>query len=85
MPGAFGMQPMPQTPAPSAAAVGQALLQRRMATDPANAQPGMPQLTGNTMAGMLPQVGRRLLQAPPGAMAAQAPTPQGQQYGSGGF
>lgn len=75
----FGYSIHPQSPAPPAASVGAALLQRKMAMNPANAQPGTPQLTGNTMMGQLPQVGRRLLQANPGQM----PTPAGQQYGSG--
>ena len=55
----FGYTQQPAQVAPSASAVGQALLQRRMATNPANAQPGMPNLTGNTMQGQLPQIGRR--------------------------
>jgi hypothetical protein len=75
----FGFTQQPSQVAPSASAVGQALLQRRMATNPANAQPGMPNLTGNTMQGQLPQIGRRLLQANPGQM----PTPAGQQFGGG--
>lgn len=73
----FGFQKMPASVAPNAQAIGQALLQRREATNPANAQPGMPPMVGNTMAGVLPQVGRRLLQANPSAM----PTPSGQQFG----
>jgi hypothetical protein len=76
----FGYTQQPAQVAPPAQAVGQALLQRRAATNPANAQPGTPPLVGNTMRGILPQVGRRLLQANPSDM----PTPQGQQFGSGG-
>lgn len=79
MAGAFGFTQQPVNVAPPASAIGAALLQRRMAMNPANAQPGTPQLTGNTMMGQLPQVGRRLLQGPPNAM----PTPQSQQFGSG--
>lgn len=75
----FGFQRQPASVAPNAQAVGQALLQRREATNPANAQPGMPQLTGNTMQGQLPMIGRRLLQANPSAM----PTPGGNQFGGG--
>jgi hypothetical protein len=71
------MQPQPQQPAPNASAVGQALLQRRMAMQPANAQPGLPPMVGNTMQGQLPQIGKRLLQASPSAM----PVPASQQFG----
>jgi len=77
MAGGFGFTSMPARVAPPASAVGQALLQRRMATNPANAQPGFPQMVGHTMQGQLPQVGRRLLQASPQTM----PVPAGQQYG----
>jgi hypothetical protein len=75
----FGYTQQPAQIAPPAQAVGRALLQRRMATNPANAQPGTPSLVGNTMQGQLPQIGRRLLQANPGQM----PTPQSQQFGGG--
>jgi len=75
----FGYTQQPQTVPPAASAVGQALLQRRMATNPANAVPGTPGLVGNTMQGQLPQIGRRLLQANPGQM----PVPQSQQFGAG--
>lgn len=80
MPGGFGYINMPAQVAPPASAVGQALLQRKAATNPANAQPGMPNLVGNTMQGQLPQIGKKLLLANP----SQMPTPQGQQFGSGG-
>lgn len=70
---------MPISVAPPAGAIGAALLQRREATNPANAQPGMPPMVGNTMQGQLPQIGRRLLQANPQNM----PTPSGQQFGGG--
>lgn len=76
----FSFQPQPVQVAPPAQAVGRALLQRKLATNPANAQPGMPPMLGNTMAGVLPQVGRKLLQAPPQNM----PVPQGQQFGGNG-
>jgi hypothetical protein len=79
MPSGFGYSVNPQQIAPPARAVGQALLQRRQAMNPANAQPGMPNLVGNTAQGQLPQIGRRLLQANPSSM----PTPSGQQFGGG--
>jgi hypothetical protein len=74
---------MPPTVAPQASAIGQALLARKMATNPANAQPGTPPLVGNTARGILPQVGRRLLQANPSQMAEGMPSPAGQQFGGG--
>jgi hypothetical protein len=77
--GAFGYTSMPARVAPQASAVGRALLQRKEAMQPQNAQPGMPQLVGNTAQGQLPQIGKRLLQASPQNM----PTPSGQQYGGG--
>ena len=77
MAGAFGFQAMPNSPAPNASAVGQALLQRRLATNPVNAIPGTPNLVGNTMRGQLPQIGRRLLQGNP----SQMPMSQGQDFG----
>jgi len=83
MPGAFGYTRQPATVAPSASAIGQALLQRKMASDPANAQLGTPQLVGNTGRGMLPQIGRRLLGANPSQMQEGLPTPAGQQFGGG--
>jgi len=67
-------QPQPQTPAPSAATVGQMLLQRRMAERPENADPNAPaQLPGNTMRGVVPAVGQRLLRAAPSSMATAMP------------
>jgi len=77
MAGAFGYQKMPAQVAPQASAVGRALLQRKEAMQPQNAQPGMPPLTGNTMQGQLPQIGKKLLMANPQNM----PSPSGQQYG----
>lgn len=76
-------QPQPSQPAPSAAAIGQALVARRMASNPVNAQPGFPGMNPgqNTMRGPLPMVGRRLLQADPSQM--QTPTSMG--MGTPGF
>ena len=77
MAGAFGYTQQPATVAPQASAVGRALLQRKEAMQPQNAQPGLPQPMSNTMQGQLPQIGKRLLQANPQNM----PSPSGQQYG----
>lgn len=79
MAGAFGYQKMPAQVAPQASAVGRALLQRKEAMQPQNAQPGMPQMLGNTAQGPLPMIGKKLLQASPQNM----PTPGGQQFGGG--
>jgi len=71
---ATSFQVQPQRPAPSAATVGQMLLQRRMAEQPANAEAGAPaQLPGNTMQGIVPAVGRRLLQRSPTGLQTAAP------------
>lgn len=67
----FGFQAEPQQLAGASQAVGNALLQRRLARQPQNAAPGFPVQQGNTMRGLLPQVGKRLLQASPSDM----PTP----------
>lgn len=77
----FGYVPMPATIAPQASAVGRALLQRKEAMQPQNAQPGLPQPMSNTMQGALPQIGKKLLMANPQNM----PSPSGQQFGGGGF
>jgi hypothetical protein len=77
----FGYSMNPQQVAPPAQSVGQALLQRRVATNPASAQPGMPNLVGNTARGVLPQIGRRLLQANPSQLGQSIPTPAGQSFG----
>ena len=73
----FGFQKEPQQLPGASQAVGMALLQRKAARQPQNATSGFPSQVGNTMQGVLPQVGKRLLQGPPGMM----PTSQAQQFG----